>query len=164
MWEAQKKNPFFSKSNFSPRLEITCVHLVADAKSTWSNSQKGTKIPKEYPGKIWTQTKTIWHDLTWVLSWAEQSRQTWLGATISPTPDHIFTWNSHKIDSPWHREETLHEIFGKICMFGCSASVWTRAEANIHVFDLFWRARARPGARPRVLAPSAALACALACA
>jgi hypothetical protein len=110
--------------------------------------------------KNWTKTKTIWHELTWVLSRAEQSRQTWLGATISPTPDHIFTWNSHKSDSPWHREETLHRIFGKICTFGQPACVWTRAETNVHVFDLSWRARARPDARPHAPMPSNTRPCA----
>jgi hypothetical protein len=45
-------------------------------------------------------------------------------------------------------------IFGKICTFGRPAGVWTRAETNVHVFDLFWRTRARLGAWPRVPAPS----------
>jgi hypothetical protein len=34
-------------------------------------------------------------------------------------------------------------------MFSISTSVRTRAETNAHVFDEFWRARARPGAQPR---------------
>jgi hypothetical protein len=51
-------------------------------------------------------------------------------------------------------------IFAKIRMFAISASVRTRAETNTHVFDAFWRARARPGARPRAphAAPRQALA------
>jgi hypothetical protein len=52
------------------------------------------------------------------------------------------------------KKRLYKEFFGKICTFGCSASVWTRAEANVHVFDLFWRARARPGAWPRAPMPS----------
>jgi hypothetical protein len=63
MWEAQKKTPFFSKSNFSPLLKITYVHLVADAKSTWSNWQKGAKIPKEHPKKIELKPKQF--DMNW---------------------------------------------------------------------------------------------------
>jgi hypothetical protein len=39
--------------------------------------------------------------------------------------------------------------FAKIRTFAISASVRTRAETNTHVFDAFWRARARLGARPR---------------
>jgi hypothetical protein len=42
----------------------------------------------------------------------------------------------------------LRRIFAKICTFSISASVRTRAETNAHVFDAFWRARARPGAQP----------------
>jgi hypothetical protein len=43
----------------------------------------------------------------------------------------------------------LHRIFAKIRTFAISASVRTWAETNAHVFDVFWRARARPGAQPR---------------
>jgi hypothetical protein len=43
----------------------------------------------------------------------------------------------------------LRRIFAKIHTFAISASVRTRAETNAHVFDAFWRARARPGAQPR---------------
>jgi hypothetical protein len=43
----------------------------------------------------------------------------------------------------------LRRIFAKIRTFAISASVRTRAETNAHVFDAFWRARARPVARPR---------------
>jgi hypothetical protein len=43
----------------------------------------------------------------------------------------------------------LRWIFAKIRTFAISASVRTRAETNAHVFDAFWRARARPGAQPR---------------
>jgi hypothetical protein len=43
----------------------------------------------------------------------------------------------------------LRRIFAKIRTFAISASVRTRAETNAHVFDAFWRARARPGARTR---------------
>jgi hypothetical protein len=42
----------------------------------------------------------------------------------------------------------MHTIFAKIRTFAISASVRTRAETNTHVFDAFWRARARPGAKP----------------
>jgi hypothetical protein len=114
---------------------------------------KGCQITQGTPWKIWTQTKTIWHGLTCVLSRVEQCRQTWLGATISHKPDQIFTWNSHKLDSPRDIEETLHKIFCEIRTFGCSASAWTRAEENTHMFDLSWCFRARPGARPRTPAP-----------
>jgi hypothetical protein len=50
----------------------------------------------------------------------------------------------------------LRRIFAKIRTFAISASVITRAETNVHVFDAFWRARARPGAQPRAhrVAPS----------
>jgi hypothetical protein len=44
----------------------------------------------------------------------------------------------------------LRRIFAKIRTFAISASVRTQAETNAHVFDEFWRARARPGAQPRV--------------
>jgi hypothetical protein len=43
----------------------------------------------------------------------------------------------------------LHKTLGEIRTFAISASVWTEAETNAHVFDSFWRARARPDARPR---------------
>jgi hypothetical protein len=43
----------------------------------------------------------------------------------------------------------LRRIFAKIRTFAISASVRTRTETNAHVFDAFWRARARPGAQPR---------------
>jgi hypothetical protein len=43
----------------------------------------------------------------------------------------------------------LCRIFAKIRTFAISASVRTRAETNAHMFDVFWRARARPDARPR---------------
>jgi hypothetical protein len=43
----------------------------------------------------------------------------------------------------------LRRIFAKIRTFAISARVRTRAETNAHVFDAFWRARARPGAQPR---------------
>jgi hypothetical protein len=42
----------------------------------------------------------------------------------------------------------LRRIFAKIRTFAISASVRTRAETNAHVFDAFWRARARPDAQP----------------
>jgi hypothetical protein len=42
----------------------------------------------------------------------------------------------------------LRRIFAKIRTFAISASIRTRAETNAHVFDAFWRARARPGAQP----------------
>jgi hypothetical protein len=50
----------------------------------------------------------------------------------------------------------LRRIFAKIRTFAISASVRTWAETNAHVFNAFWRARARPGAQPRALraAPS----------
>jgi hypothetical protein len=119
--------------------------------------------------KAFAQHIHLWPIITCVLVWERRTKIekqclnqvliilegiSWLGATISPTPDHIFTWNSHKTDSPRHTEETLHRIFGKICTFGRPADVWTRVETNVHVFDLSWRARACPGARPRAPAPS----------
>jgi hypothetical protein len=42
----------------------------------------------------------------------------------------------------------LHKTLGKIRTFVIPASVWTEAETNAHVFDVFWRARARFGAWP----------------
>jgi hypothetical protein len=33
------------------------------------------------------------------------------------SPSHIFTRDSHTTESPWHGEETLHRILGKICTF-----------------------------------------------
>jgi hypothetical protein len=50
----------------------------------------------------------------------------------------------------------LHKTLGKIHTFVIPASVWTEAETNAHVFDTFWLARTRPGARPRAhhVAPS----------
>jgi hypothetical protein len=55
--------------------------------------------------------------LTWVLSRFEQCRQSYLHATISSHPGHIFTRDSHMTERPWHGEETLHRILGKICKF-----------------------------------------------
>jgi hypothetical protein len=43
----------------------------------------------------------------------------------------------------------LHKTLGEIRTFVISASVWTEAETNAHVFDAFWRTRACPGAQPR---------------
>jgi hypothetical protein len=69
------------------------------------------RVPK-YPRKTLEkfELKPKPFDMGFVSSWTVQ---TWLGATISPTPDHIFTWNSHKTDSPRHREETLHRILAR---------------------------------------------------
>jgi hypothetical protein len=137
--EHSRATQFFSKSKISPLLKIKGVHLVAGAKSTWSNWQKGAKLPKARPWKIWNQSRTVWHGLTQVLSRVEQYREPWLGATISPKLYQIFTWNSHKLGSPRCREEILHKSYGEIRTFGCSASARTWAERNEHVFDLPWQ-------------------------
>jgi hypothetical protein len=43
--------------------------------------------------------------------------QSYLQAIISSHPGHIFIQNSHTTGRPWHGEETLHRILGKICTF-----------------------------------------------
>jgi hypothetical protein len=48
----------------------------------------------------------------------------------------------------------LRRIFAKIHTFAISASIWTRAETHLHVFDAPWPRQSTPGARPR--APHAA--------
>jgi hypothetical protein len=48
----------------------------------------------------------------------------------------------------------LCRIFAKICTFAISASVWTRAETHLHVFDVPWPRQSTPDAQPR--APHAA--------
>jgi hypothetical protein len=74
-------------------------------------------------------------------------RQSWLHTTISSHPDHISTRNSQTTESPWHREETIHKIVGKICTFGRPTGVWTRAETKPpHVRPL-------PGAPEHARAP-----------
>jgi hypothetical protein len=44
----------------------------------------------------------------------------------------------------------LRRIFAKIRTFAISASVWTRAETHLHVFDAPWPRQSTPGARTRV--------------
>jgi hypothetical protein len=134
-WRTPKNNQFFSKSKTSLLPKIIDVHLVAGAKSMGSNWQKGAKLPKEHTGKVWTEAKTVWHELTPVLSRDEQCRQTHLGARISPKLGHIFPWNSHELGSPRCREEISLQSYGEIRTFGCSAGARTRAEGNGHVFD-----------------------------
>jgi hypothetical protein len=101
------------------------------------------KLPKAHPGKIWTQAKTIWQGLTSVLSRDNQCRQTWLGAHTSSGIGQIFPWNLHELASPRCQEEILHKTLGEIRTFVILVGVWTRAETNAHVFNAFWRARAR---------------------
>jgi hypothetical protein len=43
----------------------------------------------------------------------------------------------------------LRRIFAKIRTFAISASIWTRAETHLHVFDASWPRQSTPGARPR---------------
>jgi hypothetical protein len=43
----------------------------------------------------------------------------------------------------------MRRIFAKIRTFAISASVWTRAETHLHVFDAPWPRQSTPGARPR---------------
>jgi hypothetical protein len=102
------------------------------------------KLPKAHQGELWTRAKTIWQGLTSVLSRDEQCRQTWLGAHISCDLGPIFPWNLHELASPRCQEELLHKTLGEIRTFVILARVWTRAETNAHVFDTFWRDRARP--------------------
>ena len=52
-----------------------------------------------------------------VLSLFGQCWQSYLQAIISSHLGHIFTWDSHTTGRPWHGEETLHRILGKICTF-----------------------------------------------
>jgi hypothetical protein len=150
-WRTLKSNQFFSKLKISPLPKIRHVHLVACAKSIRSNWQKGAKLPKAHTGKVWTEAKTFWHKLTFVLSLDEQCRQTQLGARISPKLGHIFPWNSHELGSPRCREEISQKSYGEIHTFGCSARARTRAEGNGHVFDAPWRRQSTP----RRLAPRA---------
>jgi hypothetical protein len=134
-WRTPKNNQFFYKSKTNLPPKIIDVHLVAGAKSMGSNWQKGAKLPKEHPRKVWTEAKTVWHELTPILSQDEQCRQTHLGARISPKLGHIFPWNSHELGSPRYREEISQKSYGEIRTFGCSAGARTRVEGNGHVFD-----------------------------
>jgi hypothetical protein len=54
----------------------------------------------------------------------------------------------------------MRRIFAKIRMFAISASVWTRAETHLHVFDAPWPRQSTPDAQPRMpcAAPSQARA------
>jgi hypothetical protein len=137
-------NQIFSKLKISPLPKIRDVHLVAGAKSIWSNWQKGAKLPKAHLWKFWNQSRTVWHCLTPVLSWVEQCRHYWLGAIISPKPDPIFPWNSHELGSPRCRDEISQKSYGEIRTFGCSARDKTRAERNGHVFDAPWQHQSTP--------------------
>jgi hypothetical protein len=142
--EHYRATQIFSKSKISPLLKIRDVHLVAGAKSTRSNWQKGDKLPKAHPWKIWNLTRNVWHGLTQVLSRVKQCRQPWLGTTISPKPDPIFPWNSHELGSPRYREEISQKSYGEMRTFGRSARARTRAERNGHVFDVPWQSESMP--------------------
>jgi hypothetical protein len=74
-----------SKSKINPNLKIRRVHLVNGAKTTWSEYQKGAKPPKEPTGKVWTQAKFVWHDLTTLLSRGEQWDNQELASANLPT-------------------------------------------------------------------------------
>jgi hypothetical protein len=56
----------------------------------------------------------------------------------------------------------MRRIFAKIRTFAISASVWTRAETHLHVFDAPWPRQSTPDAQPRAprAAPSQARAAA----
>jgi hypothetical protein len=143
--ESTIEQPKFSLSKkISPLLKIRDVHLVDGTKSTRSNWQKGAKLPKAHPWKFWSQTRTVWHGLTLVLSRVEQCWHPWLGATISPKPDPIFPWNSHELGGPRCRDEISQKSYGEIHMFDRLARARTRAERNGHVFDAPWQCQSTP--------------------
>ena len=90
--------------------------------------------------------------MAWVLSRIEQCRQSQLPTTVSSHPDHIFTRDSHKTEIPWHSEETIHRILGKICTF---------RSTNIHLNK---GRNKRPRVRSRAQALGRALAALYTCA
>jgi hypothetical protein len=49
-----------------------------------------------------------------------QLGQRQLLTSISPYPDRILAWDSHKKGRIWSREETVHSGFAKICKLRCS--------------------------------------------
>jgi hypothetical protein len=57
-------------------------------------------------------------------------------------------------------ETGLRRIFAKICTFAISASVWTRAETHLHVFDAPRPRQSTPGAQPRAPRAAQSQACA----
>jgi hypothetical protein len=101
----------------NPFPKFRCVPCFPKLESIKSKYQSGAKIPCEYSREVWKQTKIVWHDLTQVLSRFGQCWQSYLQAIISSHPGHIFTQDSHTTGRPWHGEETLHMILGKICTF-----------------------------------------------
>jgi hypothetical protein len=58
----------------------------------------------------------------------------------------------------------LRRIFAKIRTFAISASVWTRAETHLHVFDAPWPRQSTPGAQPHAPRAAPSQARATACA
>jgi hypothetical protein len=96
--------------------------------------------------------------LAYLLSRFGQLGQRQLLTSISPYPDRILAWDSHKKDRIWCREDTVHSGFAKICMLRCSnrplnhgRSKHTRVRRGL---TLGGTPRACPCANPR--APAAA--------
>jgi hypothetical protein len=99
---------------------------------------QGTSLKNLNPNR----GRLTWFDISFVAG--EQCTQTRLGAHISHKLGQIFHWNLHKLASPRCQEEILHKTFGEIHTLWSSAGARTRADEHGHVFDVPWRARARP--------------------
>jgi hypothetical protein len=153
-WRTPKNNQFFSKSKTSLSPKIIDVHLVAGAKSMGSNWQKGAKIPKEHTGKVWTEAKTVCHELTPVLSRNEQCRQTHLGARISPKLGHIFPWNSHELVALGAGKRSHKSFMVRFARLAAQQELEHGQKEMATCSTRPGKARARPGAQPRARRPA----------